>query len=183
MKRNSIDLKKLEQAQQEWIKTFGFQSIDDDYIPNLPKEIEPLFEGGIHLKGSFNKLLKRNRLEHIQHIKPTLENPDALIKQNNGAFIFIKDFGEEQFFSSVARNDKNEWIVVSNAPKRENNIVNKVKLGGEVIFNELISELPIIARLDLNLKALNEMRLEQFSQSDHSDKSILPQKLTTRRKR
>ncbi|WP_158654203.1 hypothetical protein, partial [Helicobacter ailurogastricus] len=59
--------------------------------------------------------------------------------------IFVKDFGTTKFFASVARNDSKEWVVTSNAPKTLNNLLNKVKEGGEVLISDLPG-LPIIAR-------------------------------------
>ncbi len=140
----------------KWLETFNLKSIDDDFIPSLPSEISGLFDSGIHLKiGSLVKLHNRNRLDFLDKIRPTLESPDALVKQKDGAYIFVKDFNNEKYFSSVTRNDNGEWIVTSNAPKTVNNLQNKLKEGGEVVFSNL-PELPIIAKSELPVKALND---------------------------
>ncbi|WP_269430998.1 PBECR2 nuclease fold domain-containing protein, partial [Helicobacter ailurogastricus] len=91
------------------------------------------------------KLEKRQREEFLPLIRPTLEEPNAIVKQADGALIFVKDFGTTKFFASVARNDSKEWVVTSNAPKTLNNLLNKVKEGGEVLISDLPG-LPIIAR-------------------------------------
>ncbi|WP_163498811.1 hypothetical protein [Helicobacter suis] len=66
----------------------------------------------------------------------------------------IKDLEGKKYFTSVARNDSGEWIIASNAPKTLNNIQNKIKGGGEVLYSTL-PELPIIAKSELSAKALN----------------------------
>ncbi|WP_297192377.1 PBECR2 nuclease fold domain-containing protein [uncultured Campylobacter sp.] len=141
--------------QEQWIKEFNLKSVDDEFVPKLPKEIENIFEGGIHLKlGSLIKLQERDRLEFLKKIKPTLQEPDAVLRQNDGAYIFIKDFKQKKYFSTVTRNENGEWVVTSNAPKTLNNIKNKISEGGELVYNTL-PELPIIAKPELPAKALN----------------------------
>ena len=141
--------------QEQWIKEFNLKSVDEDFVPKLPKEIENIFEGGIHLKlGSLIKLQERDRLEFLKKIKPTLQEPDAVLRQNDGAYIFIKDFKQKKYFSTVTRNENGEWVVTSNAPKTLNNIKNKISEGGELVYNTL-PELPIIAKPELPAKALN----------------------------
>ncbi|EFO9300257.1 hypothetical protein HL742_001404 [Campylobacter upsaliensis] len=87
-------------------------------------------------KGSFEKLLKEKRLKYLDRIKPTLENPHSVILQNDGALIFARDYGEEKYFTSVARNDSGEWIIRSNAPKSKNGLNNKILNGGKEIYND-----------------------------------------------
>ncbi|MDY5950238.1 MAG: hypothetical protein SPJ16_03455, partial [Helicobacter sp.] len=65
----------------------------------------------------------------------TLEQPQRIILQNDGALIFARNFGEEKYFTSVARNDNGEWIIRSNAPKAENGLNNKISAGGKEIYN------------------------------------------------
>ncbi|EPA4342104.1 PBECR2 nuclease fold domain-containing protein, partial [Campylobacter upsaliensis] len=108
-------------------------------------------------KGSFEKLLKRDREEFLPYIKDTLEKANAVIKQVDGALIFAKDYRNERlgkFFASVSRNDEGEWIITSNAPKNLNNLKNKLNEGGELLYSDL-PELTIIAKPDLDANALN----------------------------
>lgn len=108
----------------EWLKTFGLKDLNDDFIPQVQKEIKPFLENlDIHLKlGSLLKLNARDRAEFIHFIKPTLENANALVRQNDGALIFIKDFENTKYFASITKNKSGEWVVTSNAPKTLNNI-------------------------------------------------------------
>ncbi|EAI1478477.1 hypothetical protein EP139_08850, partial [Campylobacter jejuni] len=76
------------------------------------------------------------RLKYLDRIKPTLENPHSVILQNDGALIFARDYGEEKYFTSVARNDSGEWIIRSNAPKSKNGLNNKILNGGKEIYND-----------------------------------------------
>ncbi|EAK3667110.1 hypothetical protein CC190_06705, partial [Campylobacter upsaliensis] len=82
------------------------------------------------------KLIKEKRLKYLDRIKPTLENPHSVILQNDGALIFARDYGEEKYFTSVARNDSGEWIIRSNAPKSKNGLNNKILNGGKEIYND-----------------------------------------------
>ncbi|WP_267892710.1 PBECR3 domain-containing polyvalent protein [Helicobacter baculiformis] len=105
-------------------------------------------------RGSLAKLAKRQREEFLPLIRPTLEEPNAVLKQADGALIFVKDFGGVKFFASVARGDSGEWVITSNAPKTLNNLKNKIKEGGEVLISDSPG-LPIIASPALPAKALN----------------------------
>ncbi|MGX3046158.1 PBECR2 nuclease fold domain-containing protein [Helicobacter sp. T3_23-1056] len=127
---------------QEWIKEFGLKTLNDDFLPNFqPKIRDILSQNGadeIHLKiGSLFKLEANHRIKYLDRIKPTLENPNTIIKQNDGALIFVKDFKEKKFFTSVSRNKNGEWVITSNAPKSLNNVKNKIKEGGKILYNEL----------------------------------------------
>ncbi|EPH5975654.1 PBECR2 nuclease fold domain-containing protein, partial [Campylobacter upsaliensis] len=145
------------------------------YIPNFKAEVKEainrvLGDEEIKLtKGSFEKLLKRDREEFLPYIKDTLEKANAVIKQVDGALIFAKDYRNERlgkFFASVSRNDEGEWIITSNAPKNLNNLKNKLNEGGELLYSDL-PELTIIAKPDLDANALN---------SEANLKDIIPQK-------
>ncbi|WP_267892574.1 putative barnase/colicin E5 family endoribonuclease, partial [Helicobacter trogontum] len=101
--------------------------------------------------------MQRDRLEFLPYIKDTLESPQVVVRQVDGALIFAKDFRDDKlgkFFASVSKNDNGEWVISSNAPKNLNNLQNKIKEGGEVLYSDL-PELPIIAKPELPAKALN----------------------------
>ena len=128
--------------QVAWIKEFNLQSIDDTFVPSFKPEVkEALEKAGITediklTKGSLVKLVRENRFKYLDRIKPTLQEPDRIIKQDDITFIFAKDFGEEKYFTSVAKDDKGEWVITSNAPKSENGLNNKIAKGGEEIYNK-----------------------------------------------
>ncbi|WP_269431186.1 PBECR2 nuclease fold domain-containing protein, partial [Helicobacter heilmannii] len=146
---------------QKWQEAFNVKE-NESFIPKFSQEVQealkPILQGQeIKLtKGSLEKLVKRNREEFLPLIRPTLEEPDAVVKQADGALIFVKDFQGKKFFTSVARSgdDSDSWIIRSNAPKTLNNLQNKIKEGGEVLYSGL-PELPIIAKPELPAKALN----------------------------
>ncbi|EKC8783101.1 hypothetical protein OQE27_001531, partial [Campylobacter upsaliensis] len=162
-------------AQKAWLEAFGLKSLEEAYIPNFKAEVKEVINrvlGGEEIKltkGSFEKLLKRDREEFLPYIKDTLEKANAVIKQVDGALIFAKDYRNERlgkFFASVSRNDEGEWIITSNAPKNLNNLKNKLNEGGELLYSDL-PELTIIAKPDLDANALN---------SEANLKDIIPQK-------
>ncbi|EPS0834613.1 PBECR2 nuclease fold domain-containing protein, partial [Campylobacter upsaliensis] len=151
------------ETQKAWLEAFGLKSLDEEFIPNFKAEVKEainrvLGDEEIKLtKGSFEKLLKRDREEFLPYIKDTLEKANAVIKQVDGALIFAKDYRNERlgkFFASVSRNDEGEWIITSNAPKNLNNLKNKLNEGGELLYSDL-PELTIIAKPDLDANALN----------------------------
>ncbi|EPP1146581.1 PBECR2 nuclease fold domain-containing protein, partial [Campylobacter upsaliensis] len=121
---------------------FGLKSLEEAYIPNFKAEVKEAINrvlGGEEIKltkGSLIKLIKEKRLKYLDRIKPTLENPHSVILQNDGALIFARDYGEEKYFTSVARNDSGEWIIRSNAPKSKNGLNNKILNGGKEIYND-----------------------------------------------
>ncbi|ENF1746326.1 hypothetical protein ABQJ84_001477, partial [Campylobacter upsaliensis] len=162
-------------AQKAWLEAFNLKSLEEAYIPNFKAEVKEAINrvlGGEEIKltkGSFEKLLKRDREEFLPYIKDTLEKANAVIKQVDGALIFAKDYRNERlgkFFASVSRNDEGEWIITSNAPKNLNNLKNKLNEGGELLYSDL-PELTIIAKPDLDANALN---------SEANLKDIIPQK-------
>ncbi|EOW2423229.1 PBECR2 nuclease fold domain-containing protein [Campylobacter upsaliensis] len=130
------------ETQKAWLEAFGLKSLEEAYIPNFKAELKEainrvLGDEEIKLtKGSLIKLIKEKRLKYLDRIKPTLENPHSVILQNDGALIFARDYGEEKYFTSVARNDSGEWIIRSNAPKSKNGLNNKILNGGKEIYND-----------------------------------------------
>ena len=159
---------------EQWKNTFNLKSLDEAYIPSFTPEVKQALDSilqGEQIKltsGSLVKLMQRDRLEFLPFIKETLEAPNAVVRQVDGAIIFAKDYRDEKlgkFFASVSKNDKGEWVISSNAPKNLNNLQNKIKEGGEVLYSDL-PELPIIAKPELPAKALN-------SEANLSD--IIPQ--------
>ncbi|EJW3040374.1 hypothetical protein OBY50_000760 [Campylobacter upsaliensis] len=151
------------ETQKAWLEAFNLKSLDEEFIPNFKAEVKEAINrvlGGEEIKltkGSFEKLLKRDREEFLPYIKDTLEKANAVIKQVDGALIFAKDYRNERlgkFFASVSRNDEGEWIITSNAPKNLNNLKNKLNEGGELLYSDL-PELTIIAKPDLDANALN----------------------------
>ncbi|WP_275896776.1 PBECR2 nuclease fold domain-containing protein, partial [Helicobacter suis] len=144
----------------QWKNAFNLKNTNEPFIPKFAPEVKEALEGVLHgeqiklTQGSLYKLVKRSREELLPYIRPTLENADAIVKQVDNALIFVKDLEGKKYFTSVARNDSGEWIIASNAPKTLNNIQNKIKGGGEVLYSTL-PELPIIAKSELSAKALN----------------------------
>ncbi|EOW0927044.1 PBECR2 nuclease fold domain-containing protein, partial [Campylobacter upsaliensis] len=129
-------------AQKAWLEAFNLKSLDEAYIPNFKAEVKEALKSVLNdeeirlTKGSLIKLIKEKRLKYLDRIKLTLENPHSVILQNDGALIFARDYGEEKYFTSVARNDSGEWIIRSNAPKSKNGLNNKILNGGKEIYND-----------------------------------------------
>ncbi|ENA2871860.1 hypothetical protein ABF681_001701, partial [Campylobacter upsaliensis] len=115
-------------------------------------------------KGSFEKLLKRDREEFLPYIKDTLEKADLIIKDKENALIFVKDIGKKSYFTSVAKNANNEWVISTNSLKTLNTLKNRVDDNGEVLY--LSKEAPNILAEAFTKRAF----------SNELAKDIIPQK-------
>ncbi|ENY7294322.1 PBECR2 nuclease fold domain-containing protein [Campylobacter coli] len=123
-------------ARREWMKTFNLKSIDDEYIPNIPKEVKmALKDREIKLtKGSLLKLVERDRIKYIPHIKDTLENPQLVLRDKDD-FVFIKNIDNQTYFTSIGKDYETHLTIISNSPKKQNNIKNKMKNAEVVYYN------------------------------------------------
>lgn len=123
-------------VRNEWMKTFNLKNIDDEYIPNIPKEAKiALKDREIKLtKGSLLKLIEKDRIKYIPHIKETLESPQATLKDKDD-FIFIKNIDNQTYFTSIGKDYETHLTIISNSPKKQNNIKNKMKNAEVVYYN------------------------------------------------
>ncbi|MEB2790765.1 PBECR2 nuclease fold domain-containing protein, partial [Campylobacter upsaliensis] len=128
------------ETQKAWLEAFNFKSLEEAYIPNFKAEVKEAINrvlGGEEIKltkGSFEKLLKRDREEFLPYIKDTLEKADLIIKDKENALIFVKDIGKKSYFTSVAKNANNEWVISTNSLKTLNTLKNRVDDNGEVLY-------------------------------------------------
>ncbi|EFP3375583.1 hypothetical protein HP174_000526 [Campylobacter jejuni] len=123
-------------VRNEWMKTFNLKNIDDEYIPNIPKEAKiALKDREIKLtKGSLLKLIEKDRIKYMPHIKETLESPQAILKDKDD-FIFIKNIDNQTYFTSIGKDYETHLTIISNSPKKQNNIKNKMKNAEVVYYN------------------------------------------------
>lgn len=123
-------------VRNEWMKTFNLKNIDDEYIPSIPKEAKiALKDREIKLtKGSLLKLIEKDRIKYIPHIKETLESQQAILKDKDD-FIFIKNIDNQTYFTSIGKDYETHLTIISNSPKKQNNIKNKMKNAEVVYYN------------------------------------------------
>ncbi|EOH7171668.1 PBECR2 nuclease fold domain-containing protein [Campylobacter jejuni] len=123
-------------VRNEWMKTFNLKNIDDEYIPNIPKEAKiALKDREIKLtKGSLLKLIEKDRIKYIPHIKETLESPQVILKDKDD-FVFIKNIDNQTYFTSIGKDYETHLTIISNSPKKQNNIRNKIKNAEVVYYN------------------------------------------------
>ncbi|EAI5513208.1 hypothetical protein BZL83_00825 [Campylobacter coli] len=123
-------------VRNKWMKTFNLKNIDDEYIPNIPKEAKiALKDREIKLtKGSLLKLVERDRIKYIPHIKDTLENPQLVLRDKDD-FVFIKNIDNQTYFTSIGKDYETHLTIISNSPKKQNNIKNKMKNAEVVYYN------------------------------------------------
>lgn len=128
----------LNQIQKIWCETFGLSDLNEDFIPHLQEEVKAYVGSNIHLKiGSLLKLIQKDRLDFIDKIKPTLEEPNIVLDNNQG-ILFIKEFidkNKNRYFMTVAKNYDGEWICTSHTRRELNNIKNEIKRS-KIIYNK-----------------------------------------------
>ncbi|MCI7484594.1 MAG: hypothetical protein MSA68_01360, partial [Helicobacter sp.] len=123
------------QVQEQWLETFNLKSLDEIFIPKLPQELQKAIGKEIKLtKGSLYKIVERGREQYIPQIRETLEKPDFAIKDTDNILIIAKEIGDKQYFTSINLETKDYFISISNAPKKENILKNKVQAGAEVVY-------------------------------------------------
>ncbi|EAK9972061.1 hypothetical protein A7U28_08675, partial [Campylobacter upsaliensis] len=158
------------ETQKAWLEAFNLKSLDEAYIPNFKAEVKEALKSVLNdeeiklTKGSFEKLLKRDREEFLPYIKDTLEKADLIIKDKENALIFVKDIGKKSYFTSVAKNANNEWVISTNSLKTLNTLKNRVDDNGEVLY--LSKEAPNILAEAFTKRAF----------SNELAKDIIPQK-------
>ncbi|STP13748.1 PBECR2 nuclease fold domain-containing protein [Helicobacter cinaedi] len=123
------------EVQEQWFKTFNLKSLDESYTPQLPQELQEAIGKEIKLtKGSLYKIVEKGREQYIPQIKETLEKPDFALKDSDDMLIIAKEIGDKQYFTSINLETNDYFISISNAPKKENILKNKVENGAEVVY-------------------------------------------------
>lgn len=124
--------KELEEA---WFKEFGLKSIDEDFIPKIPQEIQDKLAFEVKIKASdLEKIVEKGREKYIDKIKPTFETPDYVFRDMQGDILFAKSLDDKLFFVNVTREYDNEILSVTNSPKKTNNIKNKLEKAKEIFY-------------------------------------------------
>ncbi|MBS4306829.1 crystallin beta/gamma motif-containing protein [Campylobacter vulpis] len=123
------------ETQKEWLETFGLKSLDEDFIPNLPHELKEALGKEIKLtKGSLYKIVEKGREKYIPQVKQTLQSPDFALRDRDNMLILAKQIEDKQYFTSINLETKDYFISISNAPKKENILKNKVENGAKILY-------------------------------------------------
>ena len=89
-------------------------------------------------ENQFDKIMKDDRVDYAGLIKPTLENPAYIIKNERGAKVFIKAFvkpdGKIRGFISISYNIDGIDVVVSNHPKDLKYLAKEIN-SGELLYS------------------------------------------------
>ncbi|MCE3036840.1 hypothetical protein LW135_03220 [Helicobacter sp. faydin-H20] len=128
-----ISRDEIARLKQEWIECLSIKDFNDIFYPNIPQELKRHF-GDKQVKltpNSFLKMIENQREKYIKDIRPTLENPEFVFEDKD-EIIFARFMEDRLYFTSIAKefkDDSNVYIIViiSNAPKKDNNIINKLK--------------------------------------------------------
>ncbi|WP_161976738.1 PBECR2 nuclease fold domain-containing protein, partial [Helicobacter trogontum] len=130
------------ETQEQWLKTFGLENLEQSYIPKHSQEIQQAL-GGKEIKltkGSLLKLVSKERERYIPQVKETLDNPDYILKDIDEMIILAKKIDDKQYFTSINLETDDFLISISNAPKKENILKNKVEKGAKIIYQSPNSE-------------------------------------------
>uniref|UniRef100_UPI00374E4E70 putative barnase/colicin E5 family endoribonuclease n=1 Tax=uncultured Helicobacter sp. TaxID=175537 RepID=UPI00374E4E70 len=123
-------------TQEQWLQTFGLQNLEQSYIPKHSQEIQQALGGKeIRLqKGSLLKLVSQGREQYIPQIKEVLDNPEAIIRDKVGDYLLLKHLKDDDYFVNVSFDNGEYLVSISNGFKETNNLQNKLKNGGEIIY-------------------------------------------------
>ncbi|EJF0800365.1 hypothetical protein M7835_001740, partial [Campylobacter upsaliensis] len=115
---------------------FGLKSLEDSYIPNHNEAIKQALEGKeIKLQlGSLKKLVAQGREKYIPQIKEVLDRPEAIMRDDMGEYLFIKHLKDDDYFVNVSFDNGEYLVSISNGIKETRNLNNKLKKGGEFIY-------------------------------------------------
>ncbi|ELX8739601.1 hypothetical protein SLE29_001684, partial [Campylobacter upsaliensis] len=123
------------ETQKAWLEAFNLKSLDEAYIPNLPRELKEALGKEIKLtKGSLYKIVEKGREKYIPQIKEVLDRPEAIMRDDMGEYLFIKHLKDDDYFVNVSFDNGEYLVSISNGIKETRNLNNKLKKGGEFIY-------------------------------------------------
>ena len=128
-----------EKLVKAWQDEFKLANAQDDFLPEFSPQIKDILAKNgvdeIHLKiGSLIKLNARDRGEFIKHIKPTLQEPDFILKDESGV-LFVKNIGKDKaIFASIAKNENGEWVISTNSYKRIKTLKDRIESNDTTIL-------------------------------------------------
>ena len=76
--------------------------------------------------------IEKGREKYIPQIKETLEKPQIVI-QDESEFIFAKQIKDDLYLTSIGKDFDTHITIISNSPKTDKTIQNKLK-NGKVIY-------------------------------------------------
>ncbi|WP_285653285.1 hypothetical protein, partial [Helicobacter ailurogastricus] len=126
-----LDALKAKEVQARMLFKRAFSHTPLSYTPHFSPKVQEALQGR-HIDitpQSFSQLELKSAKELSPWLKPTLEEPNALVKQNDGALIFVKDFGG---FKLKAQIDNNNFLSLYRVQT-----FNKVPHTQEVLFSDL----------------------------------------------
>lgn len=159
-----------QETQEQWLKTFELENLEQSYIPKHSEEIKQALGGKeIRLqKGSLLKLVSQGREEFIPQIKAVLDEPEAILRDSDNSFLFIKHLKDEDYFVNVSI-DKGEYAVsISNGIKESNNLKNKLDSGAKVLYQS--------PNASSNLQTLLQTSRYSANKIDNADSTTTPPK-------
>ncbi|WP_104741960.1 PBECR3 domain-containing polyvalent protein [Helicobacter ailurogastricus] len=126
-----FDALKAKEVQARMLFKRAFAESALTYTPHFSPKVQEALQGR-HIDitpKSFSQLELKSAKELAPWLKTTLEEPNALVKQNDGALIFVKDFGG---FKLKAQIDNNNFLSLYRTQT-----FNKVPHTQEVLFSDL----------------------------------------------
>ncbi|HEO8743278.1 TPA: hypothetical protein R1X36_000666 [Campylobacter upsaliensis] len=121
-------------AQKAWLEAFNLKSLEEEAIVEIPADLKERLGKEIKLnKKDFEKLVKNKREKYIEQIKETFKEPEAVFIDENDDLIFTKTFNDKLFFVNVNRDYGEAFKALSLAPKKNNNLLNKLNKAKEIL--------------------------------------------------
>lgn len=124
------------ETQEQWLKTFELESLEQSYMPKHSEEIKEVL-GGKEIKlqkGSLLKLVSQGREQYIPQIKAVLDDPEAILYDVDNGFLLTKHLKGDDYFVNVSY-DKGEYLVsISNGIKEVKNLQNNLNAGAKILY-------------------------------------------------
>ena len=122
------------ETQKAWLEAFNLKSLEEEAIVEIPADLKERLGKEIKLnKKDFEKLMKNKREKYIPQIKETFKEPEAVFIDENDDLIFTKTFNDKLFFVNVNRDYGEAFKALSLAPKKNNNLLNKLNKAKEIL--------------------------------------------------
>ena len=161
-------IKMVTQIQQEAAPFRKIAATSENWQKEFPDRIVQTPIGEVTLgEHQFEKLMQKGRGQYLGLIKPTLENPSMILKDPEGATLFIKAFRQNgsTYFMSVTRSIEGLDVVISNHPKRPKQIVDAIQTGEKLYYStalKAIAEtLPKPPAYSAGARSESEVNIEQ----------------------
>ena len=118
------------------------------------------------------KIVSKQREQYIPQVKETLDNPDFILKDIDDMVILAKKIGDKQYFTSINLETEDFLISVSNAPKKENVLKNKVENEAKIVYQSPNASSISQTLLQTSLYSANKIDMLDYNEKKMKSQAI-----------